>query len=156
MRIGEYCNRDVVYIDRGASVSDAARLMRQHHVGSLVVSDSKAEKVIPIAMLTDRDIVVQLIADGVDVDSVVVNDVMSQSLISAKEDDNVVDVIDRMRVQGIRRVPVVSVAGTLVGVFSVDDFIALMAEHMTLVAQLFNREQQKEMKGRPNHMRSVM
>src|SRR3990172_12628772 len=64
MNVGEICNRIVMFAYRGTSLTDAARLMREHHVGSLVVVDETAQGRVPVGMLTDRDIVVAAVAGG--------------------------------------------------------------------------------------------
>jgi CBS domain-containing protein len=66
MRVGELCSREVVFIGRNESVADAARLMRQHHIGSLVVADKNDGRLVPGGMITDRDVAVGVVALGLD------------------------------------------------------------------------------------------
>ncbi len=60
MPIGEYCNRKVVSTDRDRSIREAAKLMRNHHVGDLVVVESYEGERIPVGILTDRDLVMEV------------------------------------------------------------------------------------------------
>lgn len=141
---GEICNRDVVYAHKDTPVADAARLMREHHVGDLVVLDGKEGEQTPIGIVTDRDLVVEVIAEDVRPEDVTVGDVMSYELVTAREEDGLLDLIKRMRAKGVRRVPVLDRAGALVGILSVDDLIEVLAEQVTDLARLIAREQDRE------------
>lgn len=146
---GEICNREVVYARRDTPVADAARLMREHHVGDLVVLDGREGEQTPVGIVTDRDLVIEVIAAGVRPDDLTVGDVMSYELVTAREEDGLLDVIERMGAKGVRRVPVVDDTGTLVGILSVDDLIELFAEQVTDLARLIAREQHREREQRP-------
>ncbi|MDX1489329.1 MAG: CBS domain-containing protein, partial [Acidiferrobacterales bacterium] len=128
MLVGEYCNRDVVIVEKGCSVREAAGLMRTQHVGDLIVIEERAGKRIPVGIITDRDIVLEVIAKDVDLDVVAVGDVMSFELTKASEEDEVLEAVKLMRAKGVRRVPVVGRQGALVGILAVDDLIELLQE----------------------------
>jgi len=142
--VGTVCNRDVVYATRETDASEAARLMREYHVGAMVVIDQQDEKRIPVGIVTDRDLVIEVLAQGVLPDSVTVSDMMSATLITAHENDDLMDTLKRMRAKGVRRVPVIGTEGELVGILSVDDVIDILAEELTDLARLITREQQRE------------
>lgn len=144
MKTGDVCNREVVFIQRDASVFEAARLMREHHVGDLVVVEEKDGRRTPVGILTDRDIVLEVIAEGVDIGGVVVGDIMSFELTTAGEDDDLFDTIKRMRLKGVRRLPVVDRSQTLVGIVTVDDLLDLLAEQVSDLARIIQREQTRE------------
>jgi len=144
MKIGEVCNREVVCVDRDASILEAARLMRRHHVGDVVVTEERQGRRIPLGILTDRDIVVELLADQVPLEAVAIGDVMSFELLTAGEGDEVMETLQQMRSRGVRRVPVVDGAGTLSGILAVDDLIELVAEQLTDLVKLIGVEQQRE------------
>lgn len=148
MSVGEYCNRSVVVISREASIQEAAELMRKHHVGDLVVVEERADRKRPVGLVTDRDIVVELIAKGVDLDSVIVGDIMSFELLSAGEDDDLLFTIKRMRAKGVRRIPVLDRGGALIGILALDDVIDLLAEMLVDVARIIVREQKREQETR--------
>ncbi|KPK72337.1 MAG: histidine kinase [Acidithiobacillales bacterium SM23_46] len=149
MTVGTVCNRDVVYTTPDTSAPEAARLMREFHVGNLVVSEERAGKRFPVGIVTDRDLVVEVLAQGVAPESVTVADMMSATLVTARESDDLMDTIKRMRVKGVRRIPVLGADGALVGILSVDDAIDLLAEELTDLARLITREQQREHMRRP-------
>lgn len=144
MSVGEVCTREVVICEPDDTVLEAARLMRNHHVGDVVVVDRKPAGVIPIGILTDRDIVVELLAEEIDLSSVTCADVMSSELTSVVEQDEILDAIELMRSKGVRRVPVVNRQGGLEGIFAVDDVIELVAEQLTDLVALFGRELKRE------------
>jgi CBS domain-containing protein len=148
MTIGKVCNREVVFIHAQASVPEAARLMREYHVGDLVVIKEKTGKRVPVGIVTDRDIVLEVIAEGVDMDDVSVGDIMSDKLVTARESDGLLETIKLMRAKGIRRLPVVNDDNELVGILSVDDLINLLSEQIVDLARLIAREQDREKTGR--------
>jgi len=148
MTIGKVCNREVVFIHAQASIPEAARLMREYHVGDLVVIKEKTGKRVPVGIVTDRDIVLEVIAEGVGMDDVSVGDIMSDNLVTARESDGLLETVKVMRAKGIRRLPVVNDDHELVGILSVDDLIDLFSEQIVDLARLIAREQSREKAGR--------
>lgn len=144
MPIGEFCNREVVFATRKMSIPEAAQLMRQHHVGDLVVVDETDGKRLPVGIVTDRDIVIEIIAKSLDFNDFTVGDIMSPQLVSVAEHEGVFETIRLMRVKGVRRIPVVDREGGLVGIVSADDILDLLAEEMTKLAKLAPRGQERE------------
>jgi len=144
MPIGEMCNREVVFARRDETIASAARLMREHHVGDLVVVDERDGSRVPVGVLTDRDIVVELIAKDVDMSKLTVGDAMSPHLFSVREGDGVYDTIQLMRSKGVRRVPVVNERNLLIGIVSVDDLLELLADEFSALAQLTFKQQARE------------
>ncbi len=148
MTVGAVCTRDVVIAHSEMSIVAAARLMREYHVGSLVVVNDEAGNNAPIGVVTDRDLVIEVLAVDVDSDSVTVGDVMSQPLLTVNEDESLWDVIQRMRAKGVRRTPVVNMDGALVGILSVDDLVQLLGDELSALAGVFGTEQQRETRHR--------
>ena len=148
MSAGEYCNRDVVIIDRRESLREAINLMRDQHVGDVVVVDRQKERAVPLGILTDRDIVVEIMARDVDIDSVNVSDVMSYELVTVQEDTKLLDAIKTMRNKGVRRLPVLNQQGGLEGILTTDDILELIAEQLTDIVTLVAREINHEMRVR--------
>jgi CBS domain-containing protein len=147
MAVGELCVRDVVVTSRSSTIQDAARLMRQHHVGNVVVvEDVNGRK--PVGIITDRDIVLSVIATKLDPSVFTLGDLLMHELVSVNEDTGVFDCVQKMRMNGVRRMPVVDAKGGLVGIVTVDDLIQLLAEEMTELAKLISREQAHELKVR--------
>lgn len=144
MPIGEFCNREVVIAARDSSVLDAARLMRQYHVGDLVIVDALDGPRRPVGIVTDRDVVVEVVVNGLDPATVRVDEIMGETLTTAQVTDGVFDTIALMRRKGIRRIPVVNELGELAGIVTVDDVIGLLAEEMNEVVKVVAREQARE------------
>jgi CBS domain-containing protein len=149
MTVGEFCNREVVIAERETTIVEAAKLMRKHHVGDLVVVDRREEMNIPVGIITDRDIVVEIIAGEISLDSACTGDVMSFELTTAKEHDGILEALQKMRSLGIRRMPVVNDRGGLEGILAVDDVLELLAEELALLASAATHGQAKEKKLRP-------
>lgn len=144
MNVGVFCTREVVVIGRDVTILEAAKLMRRHHVGDVVVVEERGNHTIPVGILTDRDIVVELLAKEVDLSKVSAGDVMSLDLHSANEEDDLIETMQLMRRRGIRRVPVVGAAGELIGIITLDDMIEVISEQMTDLVHLLGREHQFE------------
>jgi len=148
MSIGEICSRDAVFVRRNESCAQAARLMREHHVGSLVVvSEDDPRRRVPVGVLTDRDLAVGVMALGLDPEKTVVEGVMRPDVALVSEGEGVGRAIALMRAQAVRRLPVIDASGGLVGVLAADDLIELLGEEMAglgaLVAQGPRRERQE-------------
>jgi CBS domain-containing protein len=145
MTVGEFCNRQVVIARRDERLSEAARRMRDLHVGTLVVVDEHEGQRIPVGVVTDRDLVVRVLSnDARDFDALVVDNVMTTQLVTAREEDSLWDVVKKMRSFGIRRLPVVNDRGGLEGILSFDDLIDLLAEELSDLSNLVSREQRRE------------
>jgi len=148
MSAGEYCNRDVVVIERTESVREAINLMRNNHVGDVVVVEMRENASIPVGILTDRDIVVEILAEDVDLDAVNVGDVMSYQLVTVAEETKLLDAIKLMRMKGVRRLPVVNESGELQGILSVDDLLELVVEQLSDIIGVVSKEITNEEKSR--------
>lgn len=148
MRIGGIGTPEVVHCKRETSVLEAALLMRTHHVGDLVVVDEVGGELVPVGILTDRDIVMSITAEGLDAKSIEAGDIMSSELLAANEDADVHETIERMRVKGVRRMPVIDSHGALVGMVSVDDLMVFLVEEMTDLSRISLRQQSIEKQAR--------
>ena len=148
MAVGEICSREVVFVRRGESVRDAAQLMREHHVGAVVVVDEREGSRMPAGVVTDRDIAVAVVAKGLDADGVQVEDLMSGELVTAQDTEGIAECIARMRGRGVRRMPVVDARGALVGIVTADDLLDLLAEELAGLARTVVNEQRREAQAR--------
>ncbi len=149
MKTGEACNRHVIAIDGSASVGDAARRMREAHVGDLVIVREEGDHRIPTAIITDRDLVLEVLATDLDPDTVTVGDLFcATDLITASVDEELESTIDSMWLHGIRRVPVVDRNGHLVGLIAMDDILRVLSEQLSNIVRLIRRQAELEAKRR--------
>ena len=148
MAIGEICNREVVVVTTNASAVEAAVLMRQHHVGNVVVVMEEGGRRTPVGILTDRDLVVEVVAAGLDPAALKVGEIMAPDLATVQDNTGVFEAIRYMRDKGVRRMPVVDAGGDLVGILALDDLLDLLAEELNALSSLVTREQRKEARNR--------
>jgi CBS domain-containing protein len=145
MTVGEFCTREVIIIRKDGTVIEAARLMRDHHVGDLVVVEEREGQRIPIGILTDRDIVVEVVAKEANyLPSLVVGDVMSMELMTVAEHESLADALKGMCSRGVRRIPVVNKDGALEGILSLDDMLEQLCEELTDITRLIAWQQKRE------------
>ena len=144
MPISEICNREVIVVQRNDTTLEAAKLMRQHHVGDVLVVEDRGGVRIPVGIVTDRDLVVEIMAPELDQMVITVGDIMAPDLVTVKENTGVFDAIQYMRAKGVRRLPVVDDSGGLVGILTLDDLLELLAEELLALAKLVKHEQKKE------------
>ncbi len=148
MKAGEVCNREVVIIECDQTILEAAKLMRQYHVGDVVVIEKRNGENVPVGILTDRDIVLKILAKDLAPAEIQVGDAMSFDLLIALEQDEIIDIVKRMRAGGIRRIPVVNDRGGLEGIIAVDDLVDLFAELMADLVALISTQRRHEQEKR--------
>jgi CBS domain-containing protein len=107
--------------------------MRQHHIGALVVVDAK-EKSRPVGILTDRDLVIALMAEGLDPELFTAGDLMSVDLILANPEMDAMDAVQLMRQHRLRRLVIVDEAGRLVGIVTMEDLLELLTRELASLA----------------------
>lgn len=144
MKVGEICNRVVVFSTKDMPLFEAGKLMREHHVGCLLVLDETDRGRIPIGILTDRDIVVEVLAAGLDYRTVKVGEIMNADLFVAREEDDILDALQLMRRRGVRRLPVILASGVLVGIVTIDDLLGIVAEQLDDLVKAIASEQSRE------------
>ncbi len=149
MKVGEICNREVVICRKESSLLEAAKLMREFHVGSLVVVEERGKEKTPVGIITDRDILVEVLAEGVEAHKVAVDDIMATDLVRVKPEDDMYDAIQEMRRKGIRRIPVVDSKQNLVGILSMDDVLEVLGEELKNLSSIYSREKEEEKQKRP-------
>ena len=144
MAIGDICKREVVFVNREVTVHAACKLMRHYRVGSLVVVDEADGNCVPVGILTDRDIVVEINAMDLDARLITAGDIMSPDLVTAPESLGLAESIELMRSRGVRRMPIVNDETRLVGIVSIDDVLVVLAQELSGIAGVVSREQVRE------------
>jgi CBS domain-containing protein len=142
--IGQFCTRDVVTVAPDTSVVDACKLMREHHVGAVVIVDDVAGGKRPQGLLTDRDVAVEVVAVGVAPATLKVSEVVQRPLATIRADAGYAETVRLMAVNGVRRMPVVDGDGALVGIITVDDILRQLAAPLVALSDLVARERHFE------------
>ena len=149
MSVSAVCNHNVATISADADIFTAALRMREAHVGDLIVVEQRGGRVVPVGIITDRDIVVGIVAKKAQPELVRVGDAMSAELLTVHEDSGIEFALREMRRVGVRRVPVLGDDRELVGVLSIDDVIDHIAVELGHIADVIRLEQQAETTARP-------
>jgi CBS domain-containing protein len=145
MTVGEICQHNVIVVPKGETVVDAAKRMRMGHVGDVIVVEQHHGSRVPIGILTDRDIVLSIVAsDPGHLPFLTVDDAMSSDLVTARQDVNVTDALNTMREHGVRRLPIVDAAGALVGIVTTEDLLRFVAGEVDGLVDLMSREHEME------------
>jgi len=141
---GEICTREVAIAFRHTDLVTAARLMREYHVGALVVVDETQGLRTVAGVLTDRDIVISVVAPELQPCNLCVGDVMTARPVTAAEDASVIDVLRSMRAHGVRRIPVVGAQQALIGLVALDDILEVLAQEFGMLAATIGRGIERE------------
>jgi CBS domain-containing protein len=140
MNIGKICSRDLVSVPISATLSEVAELMRSRHVGAVVVTKAPLDRAVAIGIITDRDIVRSQLAATADLSALSAEDAMTRDPLVLGEHTSVSDAISALRLRGVRRAPVVSEHGALIGMISTDDLMAHVALDLIGVAGLLSAQ----------------
>jgi CBS domain-containing protein len=141
--------REVETVSVEATLAECAKRMRHAHVGCVVVAEPAGAALKPLGIVTDRDIVVEAVAPGLDPATLTAGDVMSRPLATVARDDDLLDALARMRERGVRRLVVVDGDGLLVGLVSVQDVLRAVAQQVDALIGVMHAQQGKEASTRP-------
>lgn len=150
MHISQVCTTSVVTATADTDVLTAARQMREHHVGNVVVVEKRGTAELPIGIVTDRDIVIGAIAQGVDdLATIQIGDLLSAKCHLLGDHDRIEAAMDLMLTKGVRRIPVVNERGELTGIVSYDDVVAWMVSRLSALTRSFANQGRREEIRRP-------
>lgn len=144
MQVGTVCTRQVVTIDAGSTVAEAACRMRDHHVGSLVVTQSTTDGAQVIGIVTDRDLVVGVLTRPATSLQAPIETWARNDLVFLEEDDSLENAVAAMQARSVRRLLVKDATGHLCGVLSIDDLLVSFAGHLAGLAGVFRGGLQRE------------
>jgi CBS domain-containing protein len=148
MKMKDICTTEVVSCVRTLSAGDAARMMRQKHVGDLVVVDDPDGTRIPAGIVTDRDLVIEVMGKGVDPAAVTVAELMRTPVVVAEESEDLSQVIQRMHAHGVRRIPVVDHRGSIAGIVTLDDALRHLVGEANALLGILAKEHDRELRMR--------
>ena len=144
MLLKEICTPEVACCSPETTILAAARLMRERHVGDLVVVDDPDGDLSPLGMVTDRDLVIEVLAQERNPAATTVREIMRAPIAIASGHEDAAQAAERMKTHGVRRIPVIGSDGKLAGIVSLDDLIARLAADASLLAEVVAREQSRE------------
>lgn len=145
MLLFEICTPDIIYCAPEMSVVAASRLMRERHVGDIVVVDDNDEgDQVPLGMVTDRDIVIEVLALGRDPETVKVREIMRKPAVIGRSNEDVSEAVERMKAHGVRRLPVLGDDRRLAGIVTLDDLLRQLAFDANQLVEVMAREQGRE------------
>jgi CBS domain-containing protein len=148
MQLNSFCMLDVECCSPRTTALEAAHIMRRKHTGDLVVIDEDADKPTPLGIITDRDIVVEVLGKGLDPAVTAVGSVIRTPVVVAEATEDSSQVLERMCQHGVRRIPVTGAGGKLIGIVTVDDMLKRLAADATLLTQIISQEQNREARTR--------
>lgn len=148
MLLKDLCTPDVISCTPDKSALHAARLMRQHHVGDVVIVEDPETGRSPLGVVTDRDIVVEVLGKELDPARVTLRQIMRTPVVIASLSEEVAQALERMKFHGVRRIPVVDEASRLIGILCLDDLLKRLAAEAATLAEVVSREQDREHRGR--------
>jgi len=149
MDVRDICKPVVVFAYKSMPLNEAARLMRDNHLGSLVVVEERESGKMPIGMLTDRDITLSVVAKDLEARNLTVGEVMIEDIVAVREDDSIVDALALMRRRGVRRAPVVNRGGKLAGIVTLDDLLRMVVSQLDDLVAAISVELETEARERP-------
>ena len=148
MLVAEACTTDVVCCRPQASALEAARLMREKHVGDVVVVSDPDHERVPMGVVTDRDLAIEVLGHARDAALTTLASLIRTPVVIARESEDTRVVIERMRAHGVRRIPVVDAHGVLRGIVTLDDMLKTLLSDMQLLLEAETRAQRHEQAAR--------
>jgi CBS domain-containing protein len=148
MRIGDICTREVIQCSRTTTALELAQIMQNSHVGDVVVVDQPNGKKIVVGLVTDRDLVVEIMARETDPVTVTAGDIMRPDTVTAGAEADIYEAAELMRLKGVRRIPIVDEDGGLIGIVTMDDLLNVVSDQLALLARVVARERFEEEQSR--------
>ncbi len=132
-QLKDFATSSVAVVEPETPAVVVAQLMRRHHIGALVVVDA-TEKTRPIGIVTDRDLVLELMAEGLDPAVFTAGDIMSVDLVLATPQMDAMEAVELMKTHRLRRLVITDDAGGLVGIVTMEDVLELLASELANLA----------------------
>ena len=136
MGLSHCCREEVIAVTPDTPVIDVAKTMEQKNVGSVMVVEGDRA----VGIITDRDLVVRIFAQGKSHEGLSARDVMTKDLVTLKDSTGIYEAIEQITDLGIRRMPLVDDTGRLVGIITLDDIIRLIGKEMSNIAKNLEKQ----------------
>jgi CBS domain-containing protein len=144
MNVGDICTRNPITVSTGATLAEVARLMRDHHVGAVIVTKTPLDQPVAVGIVTDRDVACAQLDHLSDLNSLSAEQAMTRNPVVVNEEESLSAAIGRMRDRGVRRAPVLSMHGALVGLVSTDDLLPMVARELLQLARIVSLQPRHE------------
>lgn len=148
MLIREIATAEVVCCSVQTTASEAAQLMRHKHVGDLVLIDDPNDERNPLGIVTDRDLAIEVLGRGLDPASTTVGSLNRSPVVIARDSEDSSTLIDRMRMHGVRRVPVVDDHGSVCGIVTLDDLLHVIVDDARSLLDVMAKGRKREQRMR--------
>ena len=148
MLLKEICTPDVVHCSPETTALGLARLMRERHVGDVVVVEDPQNDQTPIGLVTDRDLVVEVLGRERDPARVCAREIMRKPVVIARTSEDTAQAVERMKAHGVRRIPVMDEHRRLAGIVCLDDLLRQLAAEAGALVEIVSREQDREHRDR--------
>jgi CBS domain-containing protein len=155
MKVAQVCTSTVVTVDHDIPLLQCAKIMHDDQVGSLVMTELRDGMHVPVGILTDRDITVKVVAFSLDPTVFTARDIMARPLITARPDEDLLSVLARMRNHNVRRVPVISEEGALLGILAADDIWETLSEEIDSLERIMSEKKPKMVLTRPSKRKTI-
>jgi CBS domain-containing protein len=148
-RLKDFATQVVAVVEPETTALVVAQTMRRDHVGALVVVDA-LDKTRPVGIVTDRDLVLELMAEGLGAAVFTAGDIMSVDLVLAHPDMDAMDAAQLMSTHGLRRLVITDEAGRLAGIVTLEDVLDLLARELLNLSASLANARQREQRQRPS------
>jgi len=136
MSVFSCCQTNVMTVSPEDTAYDAANIMEEWNVGSVIVKENER----PVGIVTDRDLVVRVITTRKIPEETSIREIMTRDPVIVKGDTGLYEAMEQIKGKGIRRLPVVDSDGRLQGIITVDDLIRLLAAEMNCISGILDKE----------------
>ena len=147
-KLKEFATTLVAVVEPDTSARVVAQLMRRHHIGALVVVDA-LDKSKPVGIVTDRDLVLELMSEGLDPAVFTAGDIMSVDLVKAHPKMDAMDAVQLMKKYRLRRLVISDDAGHLAGIVTIEDVLGLLTRELADLAVDLGSARDRETRERP-------
>ncbi|MFZ2124582.1 MAG: CBS domain-containing protein [Rhodoferax sp.] len=147
IKLKEFATTLVAVVEPDTPARVVAQLMRRHHIGALVVVEA-VDKNKPIGIVTDRDLVLELMSEGLDPEVFTAGDIMSVDLVTANPDMDAMDAMQLMRKYRLRRLVITDTSGHLAGIMTIEDVLGLLTRELADLAVDLGSARDRETRAR--------
>ncbi len=144
MLIKDVCTTNVACCGVDTTAAQAAEMMRKRHVGDLVLVDDPHSEGVPLGVVTDRDLAIEVLGKGLDPATTTLGSLIHTPVVIAYESEDTAQVIGRMREHGVRRVPVVGREGEVTGIITLDDLLRLFVKDASALLEIMTKGETNE------------